>query len=294
MYESDVVEKFAATSWDGPFDTATQARALAALESGRLIFLPQLAFRVRDEERSLLAATAGGAARKNISLEPQLGTIQNAAADADGAKLCAMIDRFGRQATTLIKALIPPYADSLERARTSFRPVEIEGRSASPRHDDRLLHVDAFPSRPTHGKRILRVFSNVAPDGRERQWQVGEPFPDFAAKFLPRLPAYLPGSAWLLQALGITKGRRSRYDQIMLSLHDAAKLDAAYQGAAPRVSLSFPPGSTWAVFTDQVLHAAMAGRCALEQTLLLPMTGMAEPARAPLRVLERMAGRALA
>ena len=66
----------------------------------------------------------------------------------------------------LVSGLLPGYAAALQRARTSFRPAEIAGRAYSPRHDDRLLHVDAFPTRPMAGRRILRVFSNVAPDGR--------------------------------------------------------------------------------------------------------------------------------
>jgi len=93
--------------------------------------------------------------------------------------------------------------------------------------------------------------------------------------------------------LRLTKGRRSRYDHLMLGLHDAGKLDAAYQENAPRVALGFPPGTTWMCFTDAVLHAALAGRCALEQTFYLPVEAMAEPARSPLRVLERLSGRAL-
>ena len=104
----------------------------------------------------------------------------------------------------------------------------------------------------------------------------------------------MPGSAWLLQRLGITKGRRSEYDRIMLRLHDAGKLDAAYQSGAPKADLSFAAGTTWLCFTDQVLHAALAGHCALEQTFHLPVAAMAHPERSPLRVLERLAGRALA
>src|SRR2546429_2712052 len=39
---------------------------------------------------------------------------------------------------------------------------------------------------------------------------------------------------------------------------------------------SFPVGSTWMAFTDQVSHAAMAGQHLLEQTFYLPLTSMAE------------------
>jgi hypothetical protein len=257
--------------------------------------MPNLRFAVRAEEAGFLAADAAGGRRKNISLDPADGRLQNATLGDEGqSQLAAMLDRFGRSAMELIGGLAPDYARTLSRGRASFRPVEIEDRPTSPRHDDRRLHVDAFPSRPTRGERILRVFCNVAPDGRIRQWVVGEPFEAFAAKQLPRVSRGLPASAWLLERLGVTKGRRSAYDTLMLGLHDRGKLDEAYQANAPRTPLNFPPGTTWAVFTDQVLHAALGGRCALEQTFLVPITAMTRPEQAPLRVLERMTGRRLA
>src|SRR5207248_162967 len=120
-----------------------------------------------------------------------------------------------------------PYRN-VERARTSFRPVQVEGRHYSRISDDRLLHIDAFPSRPMQGRRILRFFANVAPDS-SRRWDVGEPFEDFARSFLPRIRPHWPGKSWLFDRLGITRGRRSPYDELMLSLHDAAKLDATFQ-----------------------------------------------------------------
>jgi hypothetical protein len=204
-----------------------------------------------------------------------------------------MIDRYGGQADALVRGLMPAYAASLERARTSFRPAEIAGREYTPRHDDKLMHVDAFPTRPLAGKRILRVFANVVPDGTARHWRVGEPFADFARAFLPRVKPPLPGQARVLAAFGLTKGTRSRYDHIMLKLHDAGKLDAGYQQTAPQADVAFPPGTVWMCYTDCVLHAAMSGRCALEQTFHLPIAAMAEPERSPLRVLERIAGRPL-
>jgi hypothetical protein len=205
-----------------------------------------------------------------------------------------MMQRFSDGADRLLRALYPSYAPALERARTSFRPVEIEGRDYSPRHDDKLLHVDAFPSRPLAGRRILRVFSNVADDGSVRKWRVGEPFADFAPRFLPRAKTLTPGAPWLMQRLGLTKGRRTAYDHLMLSLHDLAKLDAGYQAQAPKVGLEIPAGATWFCFTDQVLHAALAGHCCLEQTFHLPVEAMAQPERSPLKVLEGLSGRRLA
>jgi hypothetical protein len=294
MTADEVLETLPTTDWQGPFVPALQRHAVDALESGRVLVLPALRFAMAATEQRFLDAGSLGGSRKNISLDPERGTLGNSALSArDAAALAGMMQRFAACATRLVTGLLPGYAAALQRARTSFRPAEIAGRTYSPRHDDRLLHVDAFPTRPMAGCRILRVFSNVAPDGAPREWRVGEPFADFARAFLPRVKPPLPGSAWALQRLGLTKGRRSAYDHLMLGLHDTGKLDAAYQAEGPKADVSFAAGSTWLCFTDQVLHAALAGHCALEQTFHLPVSALAYPERAPLRVLERLAGRAL-
>jgi hypothetical protein len=283
-----------AAHWEGPFDAETQRAALAGLEGGQVLVLPRLAFALEEAEQALLSPTALDETRKNVSLDPATGEVRGTAAEGPArVALEAMLQRYARQTETLLRALLPRYAASLERARTSYRPAEIAGRAYAPRKDDKRLHVDAFPTRPVRGRRILRVFTNIAPDGTPRAWRVGEPFEDFAARFLPRLRPGLPGQGWIMARLGLTKGERAPYDFLMLGLHDAGKLDGAYQAQAPRTELSFAPGTTWLCFTDSVLHAAMAGRFALEQTFHLPVEAMAHPERAPLRVLERLAGRAL-
>lgn len=295
MDQSDVIEELPVTTWHGPFDAVLCTRAMDALEAGRVVLAPALPFRIAADEVFLLSPGIMGSERKNISFDPTTGSIGNTSlAGAQAERLRVMLRRFGDAAETLMRDLLPAYAPELERARTSFRPAQISGRAYSARHDDRLLHVDAFPSRPTHGRRILRLFCNVAPDGASRLWSVGEPFADFASRFLPRTGTARPGGAWLLQRLGITKGRRSEYDRIMLRLHDAGKLDAAYQSGAPKADVAFAAGATWLCFTDQVLHAALAGHCALEQTFHLPITVLAHPERSPLRELERRVGRVLA
>ena len=295
MNPADVLEELPINTWNGPFAPDLQARALSALEAGRVIFCPHLPFRVEADEARFLNPAVGDDTRKNVSLDPATGGIGATALDpAEAARLAAMMRRFSDSTVSLLHGLFPAYAPALERARTSFRPTEIAGRDYSPRHDDRRLHVDAFPSRPLAGRRILRVFNNVADDGSARQWRVGEPFAEFAPKFLARAKAQPPGAAWLMQRLGLTKGRRTAYDQMMLSLHDQAKLDAAYQAEAPKVGLEIPAGATWFCFTDQVLHAALSGHCALEQTFHLPVGAMAQPERSPLKVLERLSGRRLA
>src|SRR6185369_8341176 len=85
-----------------------------------------------------------------------------------------IVSRFASQATQLVHALFPAYAPHLRAAPTSLRPKSVSDRKQSVRADDKRLHVDAFPSRPNYGERILRVFTNINPDGEPRVWRVGE------------------------------------------------------------------------------------------------------------------------
>jgi hypothetical protein len=291
-----MLESLDISNWTGPFEPATRMRAQHALERGAVLYFPKLSFRLADDEKEFLDAGLTDGQAKNISLDPSSGKLQGTSARGErAARLAAMIERFGTGVAGFVPALLPNYA-GVERARTSFRPVEVEGRAYSVIQDDRLLHIDAFPSRPMgQGRRILRFFSNIAPPGPggSRQWQVGENFTDFAQKFVARVEPHFPGKSWLFDKFGITKGRRSAYDEIMLSLHDAAKRDARYQETAPHTMLEFPPGSSWLVYTDQVLHAALAGKFALEQTFHFEVARMGEPDRAPIRVLEKLTGRSL-
>jgi hypothetical protein len=294
-----MLESFDIDSWTGPFATETRSRAQSALENGGVLYFPRLAFALSGSETGLRDARLSDGKAKNISLDPESGKLQGSSAGGEQAlRLAAMMERFGAGATGFVRALLPNYA-GVERARTSYRPVEVKGRAYSVLQDDRLLHIDAFPSRPMQaGRRILRFFANIAlpqPDGGgARRWHVGEPFETFAKSFAPRVAPHFPGKSWLWDRLGVTRGRRSAYDEMMLSLHDAAKRDAAYQKHAPHTALSFAPGSCWLVYTDQVLHAALGGEFALEQTFHFDAARMGEPERAPIRVLERLTGRNLA
>jgi hypothetical protein len=281
--------------WTGTFAPAETGRARTALEHGDVLLFPNLAVALDDEARLLLSPAFGDGKAKNVSFDATTGALRGTpASGAERERLTAMIAAFARVTMRFVCDLFPDYAAGLELGRTSYRPVEIAGREYSPLKDDARLHVDAFPSTPTHGRRILRLFANVNPNGAPRLWHLGEDFADFAGRFLPALRRPSAAAAWFLSTVGATRGRRSAYDQLMLGLHNAAKRDMAYQQTAPQSEFAFPAGSSWLCFTDQVLHAALAGQYALEQTFYLDVAAMAEPARSPLRELERLTGRALA
>jgi hypothetical protein len=281
--------------WDTVLGKDEQDTAAGAVESGGVLLFPQLAFEIAPEERRFISAGWADKKAKNISFDQATGRLAGAQGSSDdSAALTRMIARFADCARVLIAGLFPAYADAAIVTRTSFRTLPADDRVTSWRKDDRLLHIDAFPSRPNRGARILRVFNNVNLHGQPRVWRVGEPFEDVAARFLPSIPPRIPGTSFLLAALGVTKGRRSRYDQIMLQFHDRMKSDLSYQREAPQETVEFPSGSSWVCFSDQVSHAVVRGQYMLEQTLQLPVAAMHEPSRAPIRVLERLEGRALA
>jgi hypothetical protein len=291
---NQIVEQSLA-AWDPRPDEA-RSRALAAeLEAGKLLFFPHLDFELTTAEKRFLDPRWSDGRAKNISFDPAQDSLKGATGNrADLDDLKAMVARYHRQALELIQALLPGYTAQLRIAPTSFRPMPVAGRASSWRKDDSRLHIDAFPSRPNRGERILRVFTNVNPRGEPRVWRVGEPFTDLAAKLMPALPKPLPGSAALLAVLHITKSRRSEYDHYMLALHDRMKSDLGYQKSAPQQTMPFPPGSTWICYSDQTSHAVMSGQYMFEQTLHLPVEALYDPSSSPLRVLERLAGRALA
>lgn len=265
----------------------------AGLEAGKVLYFPNLGFALSDAEQALLHPEMRDPKSRNISLDAQ-GRLKGLAGDAaTQATVTAWIQRFRTQSQALIARLLPGYEGKLRMAPTSLRPSEVESRVQSWRADDRRLHVDAFPSRPNRGERILRVFTNIHPAGGDRVWRVGEPFETVARTFLPKAKPYSLWQAKALAALHVTKSLRSEYDHLMLQLHDGMKRDLDYQRNAPQQTVNFPAGSTWVCFSDQTSHAAMSGQYMMEQTLFLQAGGEYDPAASPLGILTRLKGRPL-
>jgi len=267
---------------------------LGALEAGRVLFLPALRFGIDPAEAPLFTPTILTGA-KNASFDPRSRRLGGTTLDGAPSELLkGLMRRFCDSAARLVDRLVPSYRGRVQQARASFRPAAVEGRVTSWRKDDTRLHVDSFPATPSGGRRILRVFTNVNPEGRPRSWRIGGEFEPIARRFAPALRMPWPGSGHLLSLVRITKSPRSAYDALMLQLHDAMKRDDVFQRETEQTATDFPAGATWLAFTDQVSHAATAGQYQLEQTFLLPVAAMREPERSPLRVLERITGRQLA
>jgi hypothetical protein len=281
--------------------------AIAALESGQVVFLPQLGFELSSGERELIAdlrnflsrEPAGANGRPTIIFEPWRGRIKKHNYALSGwrpvraeikrsalPEIEAMMARFGGWAEDLIARLFPRYVSRLGRDRITYRPNR--------RSDVQPLHVDSAYGYPTQGRGMLRVFCNIDPLQRPRIWHVGEPFEPFARRFIhaarPRDPSWATA---VLARLGVVEGSPTPYDMLLAELRRLGKRDAAYQRTAPRRVVEFPSGSTWLAITDLVLHGAMSGQHSLDQTFFLPAGDMSDPGRSSLRILERLSGRRL-
>lgn len=286
---SQIIE-IPATQWQLP---ESNPDWINALEQGKVLYFPNLAFTLSDAKQELLTPDILDTAVRNISLDTdnQLkGALGN---EQTHALLSTMLQRYRSKSEQLIYSLLPKYQGALGYAPTSYRPKRVEARKQSWRADDRRMHVDAFPSRPNRGERILRVFSNINPDGVPRVWRVGEPFEDMVKTMLPRVKPYVAWQAKALHKLGITKSLRSEYDHLMLQLNDNMKADMQYQQEAKQVRMPFPPGSVWVCFSDHTLHGVESGKYMLEQTFHIAPERQYNPNISPLAHLTKVMQREL-
>jgi 3-deoxy-D-manno-oct-2-ulosonic acid (Kdo) hydroxylase len=285
----------------------TQARDWCArLEAGDILFFPQtpIGIAAGDLEFLLGQQQTDSSLHKNIAYKPMqdaLSGVDTKTADAAAVMRLQLIMRWYSAAVEgFLSDFLTPYARRWRLDYASFRPQEEQGRDLALRKRNDLLHTDAFPTRPTHGARILRFFNNIHPT-RTRDWVVGEPFHSLVRQFAPKqieLPAPENGASRAAKslALGIGLGaaipslKRSPYDDFMMRFHNFLKENEAYQAASVKHPWQFPAGSSWMVYTDTVPHAVLTGQYALEQTFLVAPEAMVTPETSPLAVLEGMAG----
>lgn len=269
------------------------------LETGHVLMLPQPPITLSAANREWLQTIPQNSAYHNIPYKPRVDRIcgLGKTSSATRARLREILSEFSQAAIEYAAKLLPRYSRSWTVDYASLHPIEEAGRILPFRKRNDLLHVDAFPSRPTRGGLILRLFVNVNAS-KPRVWLVSGPFETVARRFaraaglelIARRRRTLKG---LLQRLGFPLAQRSAYDEFMLAFHDYLKASADFQSACPKQRLEFPSGSAWMAFTDLTPHAVVSGQFALEQTFIVPPIALAEPSRAPISILEKIAGQSL-
>ena len=295
------IDDYGAGGWKDVADPAARSRQYcAALEAGAILYFPVPPFDLqqRDVEFLLALKPADSRLHKNISYRPESDVLRGFSDDDRKPRVHEIMRHYAAQARKFVGKFLAPYSGRFQMDYASFRPLEEEGRNLPLHKRNDLLHVDAFPSRPTRGARILRVFTNVNP-AKDRVWVVAERFPELAERFAcaAGLAKYANASgAWSslkrgLSRVGLPISERTPYDEFMLHFHDWLKENAEFQQKKEgKEHVVFPPMATWLVFTDGVPHSALSGQFAMEQTFIVPVEALVAPEVAPIRVLEKLAG----
>jgi 3-deoxy-D-manno-oct-2-ulosonic acid (Kdo) hydroxylase len=285
---------------------AEQARAWCArLEAGDILYFPQTPIDIPPDDLAFLLGQqqADSSLHKNIAYKPNIdklsGLDTKTANTIAVARLQGIMRSYSQAVVRFLTSFLSPYKANWKLDYASFRPQEEQGRDLSLRRRNDLLHTDAFPTRPTHGARILRFFNNIHPS-RTRDWVVGDPFSAVARQFAPAQIAPRPDTlaSRAAKSLGRAVGlgaaipsiKRSPYDDFMMRFHNFLKENPRFQAETPKYPWQFPPGSSWMVYTDTVPHAVLAGQYALEQTFLVSPDALVTPETSPLKVLEEIAG----
>jgi hypothetical protein len=269
------------------------------LEAGNILYFSRTPFDFPDEDIKFLLTRkqTDTALHKNIAYRPAVDRITGVD-DSSGPgveRLRAIVRGYSQRSAKFLGGLLTPYAGKWRLDYASYRPLEERGRSARLRARNDLPHVDAFPTRPTNGDRILRLFTNINPT-QNRVWITSQTFdvvgPHFAKAIgLPRPRGKIARAFQAIaKAARLPGAGRSPYDDFMHNCHNAMKENSEFQDSCPKQRWEFPPHSTWMVFTDFVSHAVLEGQYALEQTFIISRDAMVRPELSPLRILENLAG----
>jgi hypothetical protein len=274
------------------------------LERGDVLLFPETPFSISPEDRAFLLERrqADAGYHKNIAYRPGSDRVTGVARQhpEDARRLRDVLGRYSRTVVDFARDLFPGYSRGWKVDYASFRPQEEAGRRLSQHSRNDLLHVDAFPTRPTRGNRIFRIFTNVNPEA-PRRWKTGETFDELALRFavssgiLDRAskPGLVRSMLHAANRAGLPVRVRPPYDEFMLRFHHFLKENDGYQENARSERIDFPPDATWMVFTDMVTHSVLQGQFALEQTFIIGRETLVTPEMAPIAVLERIAGRSL-
>jgi hypothetical protein len=275
----------------------------SVLESGDILLIRKSFFEDAPLDREFLldVRLSRGQYHKNIAYRPNSGSISGVGKmeRASVERLRSILGEYSRRVAAFIGELLPRYRSGWRLDLASLRPLEEAGRELPLKKRNDLLHIDAFPTRPTNGGLILRFFTNVHPS-KSRVWVTSDPFAAMAARYASdaRLDRFARGSMhhlrWALAGIGLAPKGRSRYDEFMLAFHDYLKRNAEYQRNCAKYRFEFPPGTSWMVFTDIVPHSVESGQSAVEQTFIVARNSLASPEKAPIAILERLAGVRLA
>ncbi len=218
------------------------------LESGNVLIIPDAPVELKAEDLAfILRIRQTGNHHKNIAYKPDRDRISglDQAAAPVRERLRAVLRRYSQTATEIAGRLLPRYSEGWRPDYASLRAVEEAGRKLPFNKRNDLLHTDAFPTRPTNGGLILRIFWNLHLE-RPRVWLISDPFEKLApvhadAAGLPRIAGRKRWISRALRRLGLPLKPRSPYDEFMLAFHDYLNATRSFRPPARNIASNFRP-----------------------------------------------------
>ena len=142
--------------WNSETPGGQQARwCCEKLEEGEVLVFDTIPFELAASDRQFLLTCTQSNLRlyKNISYRPGQNIVKGLSNSDDSAMqtLRDVMRRFSQAATSFTAQLLAPYAAQWTLDYASFRPEAEQTRKLSLHKRNDLLHIDAFPSRPTRG-----------------------------------------------------------------------------------------------------------------------------------------------
>lgn len=265
------------------------------LERGGIVYFTKIPLQVPEQDLAFLRAQkqSDAAYHKNIAYRPLQDRLTGYAGQEE-AQMQQVLRSFSTQALDYMRQFLRPYQFDAEYA--SFRPLQEAHRKAKQNARNDLIHVDSFPTRPTHGKRILRFFTNIHPTVK-RVWKTGPAFPELARRYaessglLDQYRRQRNGHGWreALAGMGLPVKVHPAYDQFMHGFHNWLKANGEFQNDPAHPVTEMEPLTSWMAMTDTTSHAVLSGQYALEQTILIHPESLLLPDVSPNHVLEALA-----
>lgn len=295
------ISEFTSAGWSQPDRADALARDYCQrLEEGNILYFgaPPFPLPADDQQFLLNVRQTPSGVHKNIAYKPDRDRVIGSTKESgDSDALRRVMRSYSQTVSAFLGKFLLPYTGRWQLDFASYRSIEEEGRDLPVSKRNDLLHVDSFPTRPSNGNRILRVFTNLNPN-RPRVWLTGEPFDSLVREYgsdagVSRLAARARSPVRRMlrgAARAVALPSRPPYDEFMLGFHHYLKRNRAFQESSRKSRWEFPPNSTWLVYTDLVPHAVLSGQYALEQTFMISRDALLLPDKAPYRVLEQLAG----
>lgn len=264
-------------------------------ERGEIVVWPTCPFIqfAETDLRILNNISATFAGKKDISFDPlnRRFSGRRSIAGENAVQLEELFLHFSQLAEEWLLHTCPEYEGGVVRDRVTWHLSEEATRLL--RHNARndLLHIDHFPTRPSNGRRILRVFINL--DQHDPNvWSTADRIREIVQQYgrvhpIPKREQ----ESWLS-----TKTRwpqfflpnwlgRSEYDSLMLRIHHWLKNNEDYQVKSARKLWSFPSGCMWAVCTDSLSYAWLRGKRVLEHSFFINQNVWQAVDHAPISIL---------